>query len=390
VKSPLHLFIEQLVEKELEEAMALSMGGGSLQSSGQVSGTGGSALGMDMTAAHKKLWSGDKPIKKSVKKESNLFKGPRDVEPAEDDMNAPKEYPAFGGDPNIIQGMMGVDSHYNYPPAHLNPELVNALAGDVKRRGRTVSDNLDEEAIPFTQAIKQKLALWVKKSKTTKLVLYNPATNSILAHIDIWNYEGCGHMITASVADHGYGPLMYDIAMSYVYPEAVIPDRSSVSPSARNVWKYYFENRKNELVIKKLPIDCGVPWKAEKDPYLNNSYTIKQPLDFSKLIDNHLKSKSDLGNIGKRATEKFIYATRHGNSTEETNENVLDQQGQTKAPSTRSPYGQTYLQKDDPQRKREMAILQKVKKNLDKKAYTLHDPPSMGISITNPKLKDRK
>lgn len=196
------------------------MGGGSLQSSGQVTGTGGYPLGGDMTAAHKKLWSGDKPIKK-MKKESNLFKGPRDVEPAEDDMNAPKEYPAFGGDPNVIHGMMGTDSHYNFPPAHLNPELVNSLTGDTdmfgdpKRRGRTVSDNLE-------------------------------------------------------------------------------------------------------------------------------------------------------------------------------NENVLDQQGHKKAPSSRSPYGQTYLQKDDPQRKREMGILQKVKKNLDKKAYTLHDPPSMGISITNPKLKDRK
>lgn len=71
-------------------------------------------------------------------------------------------------------------------------------------------------------------------------------------------------------------------------------------------------------------------------------------------------------------------------------ENVLDQQHQIKTPGTRGPYGTpTYIQKDDKNYGKEKGILKKVKKELDKKPYTLHNPPMMGLSITNPKLKDR-
>lgn len=220
--------LEQFIHEVVKEALSLSTGGGSLQPSGQVSGTAGLPLGMSMKSVHKKLWSGDKPKKKPKRLSETASE--------KENINDPIEYPAFGGDPNMIQGMMGTDSNFNHPPAHLNPELVNNLSGDNnKRRGRTVSDNLLDEEEPTT----------VRQT------------------------------------------------------------------SAKQTTKVYFED------------------------------------------------------------------------------NVLDKQGHKKAPSTRPPYGQTYLQKDDPHRSREMGILKKVKKNLDKKAYTLHDPPSMGISITRPELKDR-
>jgi len=48
-----------------------------------------------------------------------------------------------------------------------------------------------------------------------------------------------------SRADHGYGPLMYDIALEYAYQLGmyIVPDRSGVSSAASNMWKHYKDKR---------------------------------------------------------------------------------------------------------------------------------------------------
>ncbi|TXH11420.1 MAG: hypothetical protein E6R04_02220 [Spirochaetes bacterium] len=79
-------------------------------------------------------------------------------------------------------------------------------------------------------------------------------------------------------------------------------------------------------------------------------------------------------------------------------ENVLDQMGQKHVggASRKAPYGDTYVgfssgkNEDESGREKQSNIVKKVNKNLEKKPYSLHNPPGMGISITNPKLKDRK
>lgn len=68
-------------------------------------------------------------------------------------------------------------------------------------------------------------------------------------------------------------------------------------------------------------------------------------------------------------------------------ENVLDQMGQKHVggASRKSPYGDTYVgfssgkNEDESGREKQSKIVKKVNKNLDKKPYTLHDPPSMGL-----------
>jgi len=67
----LEKLIEELAKEALDEANAISAGGGSLQPSGQVSGTGGNPLGRDMSDQHEIMWSGDEPEKKkrSLKEE---------------------------------------------------------------------------------------------------------------------------------------------------------------------------------------------------------------------------------------------------------------------------------------------------------------------------------
>lgn len=71
-------------------------------------------------------------------------------------------------------------------------------------------------------------------------------------------------------------------------------------------------------------------------------------------------------------------------------ENVLDKMGMhhVGGAARKEPYGDTYVDKDDDGK--QAAMIRKVNKNLDKKPYSLKDPPSMGISIQRPSLKDRK
>lgn len=60
----LRQLIEEIVTQELEEVNAIGAGG--------VSATGGGPLGQNMSPAHNKMWSGDKPLKKRKVQEGNL------------------------------------------------------------------------------------------------------------------------------------------------------------------------------------------------------------------------------------------------------------------------------------------------------------------------------
>ena len=56
---------------------------------------------------------------------------------------------------------------------------------------------------------------------------------------------GGAWMIASSTALHGWGPLLYDVAMEYatINGGGLMADRGSVSSSARGVWQYYLANR---------------------------------------------------------------------------------------------------------------------------------------------------
>lgn len=106
-------------------------------------------------------------------------------------------------------------------------------------------------------------------------------------------------MISASAADKGFGPLLYDIAMATSPNHTLIPDRRTVSDSARNIWKFYLERRKD---VQKLPLDnfkdpktpdknddCQVydDWSAEELDYAYRSPNIPQGIQG--LFSNHQK-----------------------------------------------------------------------------------------------------
>jgi len=151
-----------------------------------------------------------------------------------------------------------------------------------------------EAAIASGQAASQNLALFQKNSAGSVVyVLYDPAKFAsaegddprgvIYGYIDIKPHHGdawdAGEVKFAA-AEKGYGPLMYELAMSD-FPGGLMPDRLSTSAAARNVWKKY-EQRPD--VVKKPFDDISnpkTPTKAddaklvgydEEEAYLNNAF----------------------------------------------------------------------------------------------------------------------
>jgi hypothetical protein len=59
------------------------------------------------------------------------------------------------------------------------------------------------------------------------------------------NCGGAWGIIGFSEAAHGYGPLLYDIAIEYAskHGTGLVSDRGSVSDAAQGVWRYYDQKR---------------------------------------------------------------------------------------------------------------------------------------------------
>ena len=59
-------------------------------------------------------------------------------------------------------------------------------------------------------------------------------------------------MISWAGATDGYGPMLYDLAMEWATANGggLIADRGSVSPSARDVWDYYLNNRSDVIKVQ--------------------------------------------------------------------------------------------------------------------------------------------
>ena len=139
-----------------------------------------------------------------------------------------------------------------------------------------LDEDIDEAAVSIKQAISQKLAAYTDRGA---IILYNPeaAANNIKNNIeqdyaveDIISFEGaivgyvnteqsdsCGtntYEVKSSAALSGYGPLVYDMALSNIYPNYLISDRNAVSSKAQKVWDYYLNNRPdvNKVLISSI------------------------------------------------------------------------------------------------------------------------------------------
>ena len=84
-------------------------------------------------------------------------------------------------------------------------------------------------------------------------------------------------------AIEGYGPLMYEIAMSYNPNKFLMADRGSIKPAAIKVWEYFLDNRSEEFEIINAPLRRD---KKSNIPALTKAFRILNPINFQTLIDN--------------------------------------------------------------------------------------------------------
>ena len=76
--------------------------------------------------------------------------------------------------------------------------------------------------------------------------------------------------ISMSGAEKGWGPFLYDLVMekATIHRNGIIPDRTMVSPAARNVWEYYLNVRSKkggDVEVKQLD-HYPEPIITPKDP----------------------------------------------------------------------------------------------------------------------------
>lgn len=77
------------------------------------------------------------------------------------------------------------------------------------------------------------------------------------------------YVVDKSAAEKGYGPTLYDAALSLGTP--VMPDEAgSVTPTAQNVWRYYATQRSGEVDVTQLPE------REHRQPWLNAAYQLRR------------------------------------------------------------------------------------------------------------------
>ncbi len=82
-------------------------------------------------------------------------------------------------------------------------------------------------------------------------LLIDITTGKPKGYISFGLTQGDVYGIYGAYADKGYGPLLYELAMTYVYPKGItMSDDSSTSEDAMNVWEKFTE--RNDVVKKPI------------------------------------------------------------------------------------------------------------------------------------------
>lgn len=171
---------------------------------------------------------------------------------------------------------------------------------------QVVEQELAEMAVNPSQADAQELALTMHTRGTgvKTFILYRPevfrqtfnqpatgnmAHQVIVGIISIAPNPVCKTWnVQYAAGQKGYGPMMYDIAFSYTGEQGMAPDRGLVSPDARRVWAYNFNDRKSDFKIIPLE-DAFCQFKDDdnsgKDSFLDYKYVLKNHVNTDSLED---------------------------------------------------------------------------------------------------------
>jgi len=100
--------------------------------------------------------------------------------------------------------------------------------------------SIDEAMIAHNE-VDSDVALFIKGNGGVRdMTLYDPKKDKVYGHIGIHKLSSSNWSVGGVAAERGYGPLMYELAMTYVYPAGLMPTRDGdVRGSAEDVWKKF-------------------------------------------------------------------------------------------------------------------------------------------------------
>lgn len=130
------------------------------------------------------------------------------------------------------------------------------------------------------------------KQKGVGKFKFEDVRDSIMATIGLDTYAPGLDRVGNVAAEKGYGPLIYDLALS-LEKNWLCPD-TRPRPMAQIVWKYYYENRPD---VDKILIEDITQHKNHRQlnpdsPWLWYGYKIKKPVDgIDELFENGNKIK---------------------------------------------------------------------------------------------------
>jgi hypothetical protein len=172
-----------------------------------------------------------------------------------------------------------------------------------------------DEAMINSSTIEPGIGLFIKaKQGVVDFTLYDPTQNKIYGHMGIHKLSSGNWAVGGIGTEYGYGPLMYEMAMSYVYPNALMPTRDGdVRGGAIDVWRKFLK-RKDVNKVRLTKKDRDFSFDTYED--MGNGPDVrfiqtKYYYDGAKGILNDLKKKgieylkqgSDLNAIDRMGNE---------------------------------------------------------------------------------------
>lgn len=137
--------------------------------------------------------------------------------------------------------------------------------------------------------------------------------------------------VKRSAAEHGYGPLIYEIALSSdeltKNNGVLIPDSISISRDAQGVWNKFYKREDIEVIDLEQEKSCS-GYRVNRFGGLSQGnfkamgIRLKEPLDVSSLIEQHEKNLERIGErieylIQQYVIEYFEDATHQPHEWEE-------------------------------------------------------------------------
>lgn len=136
----------------------------------------------------------------------------------------------------------------------------------IRRIIREILEASLSEAMMTIDKMDPNIGLFIQKTHgSIHLNLFDPIKDKVYATISIHGLDSGNYAVSGVAAEYGYGSLMYELAMTYIYPRALMPTRDGdVRTNAINIWNRFLSRgdvRKDHIVQD----DNDFPWEYYED-----------------------------------------------------------------------------------------------------------------------------